>query len=221
MLPVDTFNHCEVLSRSLDDFSMFSVPEYVDRNWPDFPPDRDAFRLTTGGMAFGLAGSPSRDATETSNTHQDQSYLSDAPDANLLRLNATGVNPFTDALTFEEIRCHSNNVNSSHNGPISEVVVIESQNVLSIQRLLRWIEESPGMSAVVSIISSQRVSICCWSLILSVCMVSTILFLFTIFLLETEADVPVIRELRHLPEVQGFKRRRYEILKNKMSNLFG
>lgn len=201
---------------------MFSAPEYADRNWPDFPPDRDAFRLTTGRMAFGLAGTPSRDVMETSHMHQDQSYLSNAPDANLLRLNATcGVNHFTDALTSEGFRCHSNNVNSSHNGPISDVVMIESQNVISIPRLLRWIEESPGMSTVVAIISSQRVSICCWSLVLSVCMVSTILFLFTIFLLETEADVPVIRELRHLPEVQGFKRRRYEILKSKMSNLFG
>lgn|SRR6218665_165742 len=200
---------------------MFSAPEYIDRNWPDFPPD--AFRLTTGRMTFGLAGSPSRDVVETSHAHQDQAYLSDAPDANSLRLNAAmgEVNHCTGMLTSEEIRCHSNNINSSHNGLISEAVVIGSQNVLSFPRLLRWIKESPGMSTVVAIISSQRVSICCWSLILSVCMVSTILFLFTIFLLETEADVPVIRELRHLPEVQGFKRRRYEILKSKMSNLFG
>ena len=103
-------------------------------------------------------------------------------------------------------------VEQQHNKPTSN----RSPPLLNNCGVVRWSCRRWSVRlarSLVSVFSSQRCVICCWALVLAVGMVVAIVVAVALCVLESDLDLPLVNELRGLPEVYRFKNEEYEMLK--------
>jgi len=196
---VDSFNLADGQSRSLDNLSILSTPRHhalLDHSSQEmlfnYRPRSSFTRL--------LDDDPDVRTYDADVTSHVGPFLADTPDGDVI----------SDSSMQESNAINARLVEQQHNKSTAWSTVLNRGRVirLSAGRLsLRFAR------SLIAVFSSQRCIICCWALVLAVGMVVAIVVAVALCVLESDIDIPLINEIRRLPEVDRFKNEEYETMK--------